>query len=118
VKFFCILFVIYFFYGVFFSRISQASAPRDQDLRSNNNYKSSLLELGTNYKAKLYCSCLYQMRLSKEYCKQFVSVQPEVFTLTTNPSSKVVESAALLFLYKARAKHTSEFFGCRLERTN
>lgn len=107
---FMVLVLIYFFSNIVF-----AQALDDEELRTKNNYKSTLFELGTGYKAKLYCSCLFQMKLSKQYCKKFVSVQPEVFSVDLNSEKKTVEARALLFFHSVQANFVDDESGCFLK---
>lgn len=113
---FYFLVLIYFFSGVIFSYKALARTGDDTHLRTNNKYNSNLLQMGTSYKAKLYCSCLFQMKLSEKYCQQFVAVDPEVFQISTNQEEKSIQARALFLLYPIEAKHLGDEKGCTIEK--
>ncbi|MFN7905467.1 MAG: hypothetical protein ACK5P5_09815 [Pseudobdellovibrionaceae bacterium] len=91
-----------------------AVAANDIDLRQNE-YKSSLLPLGTGYQARLYCSCIFVMKRDEVYCKKFVEVSPKIFKTIINNEEKSVEAKALYFFSKSKARWHDSQTGCVLE---
>jgi hypothetical protein len=93
---------------------SHVAVANDFELRKNK-YDSGLLPLGTGYQAKLFCSCIFVMKRTENYCKKFVTVSPAIFKITANMETKTVEARALYFFAKSTAKWRNKETGCLLE---
>jgi len=77
-------------------------------------YETGLLGLGTGYKAKLMCSCLFVIGQTEEYCRDFAQVSPEVFFTKVNYRKRTVTSRALGFLRTRTATYEGRAKGCTL----
>ncbi|HYO69581.1 MAG TPA: hypothetical protein VEU33_26250 [Archangium sp.] len=77
-------------------------------------YDNNDLQLVTSYTAKDFCSCLFVMQMSEEYCRRWTAASPAVATLTVDDEERSVQTAAAL-LWGEKARFVSERDGCVLE---
>jgi hypothetical protein len=77
-------------------------------------YDNNDLQLVTSYTAKDFCSCLFVMEMSEEYCRRWTAASPAVATLTVDYEERSVQTAAAL-LWGEKARFVSARDGCVLE---
>jgi len=77
-------------------------------------YANNDLQLITGYTAKEFCSCLFVMEQTEDFCRAWTKASPAVATVRIDREHKVVESSAGL-MWGARAHFVDERFGCLLE---
>lgn len=77
-------------------------------------YDNNDLQLVTSYTAKDFCSCLFVMEMSEEYCRRWTAASPAVATVTVDYKERSVQTAAAL-LWGEKARFVSERDGCVLE---
>ncbi len=77
-------------------------------------YDNNDLQLVTAYTAKDFCSCLFVMRMSEDYCRRWTAASPAVATLRVDHEERSVQTAAVL-LWGEKARFVSERDGCVLE---
>ncbi len=77
-------------------------------------YDNNDLQLVTAYTAKDFCSCLFVMQMSEEYCRRWTAASPAVATLTVDHKERGVQTAAVL-LWGEKARFVSDRDGCVLE---
>lgn len=79
-----------------------------------HEYNNSDLQLITGYAAKEYCSCIFVMEQSEEWCTAWTKANPQVDSVRLDRASKSVEASALM-MWAARAHYVDEHFGCVIE---
>ncbi|HEX5752939.1 MAG TPA: hypothetical protein VFZ09_42440 [Archangium sp.] len=77
-------------------------------------YDNNDLQLVTSYTAKDFCSCVFVMRMSEDYCRRWTAASPAVATVTVDYEERSVQTAAAL-LWGEKARFVSERDGCVLE---
>ncbi|OJT19443.1 hypothetical protein BO221_34210 [Archangium sp. Cb G35] len=77
-------------------------------------YDNNDLQLVTSYTAKDFCSCVFVMEMSEEYCRRWTAASPAVATVTVDYEERSVQTAAAL-LWGEKARFVSERDGCVLE---
>ncbi len=77
-------------------------------------YDNNDLQLVTSYTAKDFCSCVFVMRMSEEYCRRWTAASPAVATVEVDYEERSVRTAAVL-LWGEKARFVSERDGCILE---
>lgn len=77
-------------------------------------YDNNDLQLVTAYTAKDFCSCMFVMEQSEDYCRRWTAADPAVATVRVDSKARAVETAAVL-LWGARARFVNEREGCVLE---
>ncbi|MCY1083048.1 hypothetical protein [Archangium lansingense] len=77
-------------------------------------YDNNDLQLVTSYTAKDFCSCMFVMQMSEEYCRRWTAASPAVATLSVDYKERSVQTAAAL-LWGEKARFVSERDGCVLE---
>lgn len=77
-------------------------------------YDNNDLQLVTSYTAKDFCSCVFVMQMSEEYCRRWTAASPAVATVHVDYRDKSVSTAAAL-LWGAKARFLNERDGCQLE---
>jgi hypothetical protein len=77
-------------------------------------YDNNDLQLVTAYTAKDFCSCVFVMEMSEEYCRRWTAASPAVATLRVDYEKRTVRTAAVL-LWGETARFVSERDGCVLE---
>jgi len=81
---------------------------------SPQEYANNDLQLITGYSAKEFCSCLFVMEQTEDFCRAWTKADPAVATLRVDRTRKKVESSTGL-LWGARAHFVDARFGCVLE---
>ncbi|HYO53707.1 hypothetical protein [Archangium sp.] len=77
-------------------------------------YDNNDLQLVTSYTAKDFCSCLFVMQMSEDYCRRWTAASPAVATVRVDYKERSVQTAAAL-LWGEKARFVSERDGCVLE---
>lgn len=78
-------------------------------------YKTSLMTMGTRYRALHTCNCLYVIKMSADYCVKFSQIDPPVFTVEIDAINKTVLSGIMGMDFKpAVAKYANARTGCQL----
>ncbi|HEX8436340.1 hypothetical protein [Archangium sp.] len=77
-------------------------------------YDNNDLQLVTSYTAKDFCSCVFVMEMSEEYCRRWTAASPAVATLRVDYQERSVQTAAAL-LWGEKARFVSAREGCVLE---
>ncbi|QRN97948.1 hypothetical protein JRI60_02375 [Archangium violaceum] len=77
-------------------------------------YDNNDLQLVTSYTAKDFCSCVFVMEMSEEYCRRWTKASPAVATVHVDYKERTVRTAAAL-LWGEKARFVSERDGCVLE---
>ncbi len=76
------------------------------------NYKSNVVNLGINFTAKNFCSCLFVAKQSEEACRDFVEIEQVKPQISIDQRNKVITAQFLFFEAKARYNESPE--GCLL----
>ena len=77
-------------------------------------YDNNDLQLVTSYTAKDFCSCLFVMGMSEDYCRRWTKANPAVATVRVDHQERTVQTAAAL-LWGEKARFVNEREGCVLE---
>lgn len=77
-------------------------------------YDNNDLQLVTSYTAKDFCSCVFVMQMSEEYCRRWTAASPAVATVKVDYKERSVQTAAAL-LWGEKARFVSDREGCILE---
>jgi hypothetical protein len=77
-------------------------------------YDNNDLQLVTSYTAKDFCSCLFVMEMSEEYCRRWTAASPAVATVRVDYEERTVQTAAAL-LWGEKARFVNAREGCLLE---
>jgi len=77
-------------------------------------YDNNDLQLVTSYTAKDFCSCVFVMEMSEDYCRRWTKASPAVATVHVDYKERTVRTAAAL-LWGEKARFVSERDGCVLE---
>jgi hypothetical protein len=77
-------------------------------------YDNNDLQLVTSYTAKDFCSCVFVMEMSEDYCRRWTAASPAVATVTVDYKERSVQTAAAL-LWGEKARFVSARDGCVLE---
>lgn len=82
--------------------------------KAGREYDNSDLQLVTGYAAKEYCSCIFVMEQTEDFCNRWTRANPQVTSVRLDRQEKTVQSSALV-MWGARARYTGPRFGCVLE---
>ncbi len=77
-------------------------------------YDNNDLQLVTAYTAKDFCSCVFVMEMSEDYCRRWTAASPAVATVRVDYEERTVQTAAAL-LWGERARFVNAREGCVLE---
>jgi hypothetical protein len=77
-------------------------------------YDNNDLQLVTAYTAKDFCSCVFVMEMSEDYCRRWTAASPAVATVRVDHKERTVQTAAAL-LWGERARFVNAREGCVLE---
>ena len=77
-------------------------------------YDNNDLQLVTAYTAKDFCSCVFVMERSEDYCRRWTAASPAVATVRVDYEERTVQTAAVL-LWGERARFVNAREGCVLE---
>jgi hypothetical protein len=77
-------------------------------------YDNNDLQLVTSYTAKDFCSCVFVMEMSEDYCKRWTAASPAVATVRVDYQERTVQTAAAL-LWGEKARFVNAREGCILE---
>jgi hypothetical protein len=77
-------------------------------------YDNNDLQLVTAYTAKDFCSCVFVMEMSEDYCRRWTKSSVDVATLRVDYQERTVQTAAVL-LWGEKARFVSAREGCVLE---
>jgi hypothetical protein len=77
-------------------------------------FPDSDLVLAVGNGARMGCSCRFVMRMSEQYCREWVKASPDVAKLTFDVAGKRVEASAFVS-WAASARWVDERHGCMLE---
>ena len=77
-------------------------------------YDNNDLQLVTAYTAKDFCSCLFVMEMSEDYCRRWTAADPAVATVRVDYEKRTIQTAAAL-LWGEKARFVSARDGCVLE---
>ncbi len=77
-------------------------------------YDNNDLQLVTAYTAKDFCSCVFVMEMSEDYCRRWTAASPAVATVRVDYEERTVQTAAAL-LWGERARFVNAREGCILE---
>jgi len=78
------------------------------------HYTFNDAQLGTLYRAKEVCSCLFVMEQTAGYCSAWTATSPDLVTFTVDDTSKTVEAEALIE-WGAVAHFLDARAGCAIE---
>lgn len=78
-------------------------------------YEDSDLELVTGYTAKEFCSCVFVMEQSEDFCRQWTRAEPAIAVAHVDRDAKAVHASALS-LWDATARFVDDRRGCVLDR--
>ncbi len=81
--------------------------------RQPDEFKASVIDLGLGFTAKNFCSCLFVVGQSEEFCRDYASVQQVQPRLSVDHANKKTESQ-LFFIFKQEAQYFGEDKGCAL----
>ncbi|HEX8820352.1 MAG TPA: hypothetical protein VF794_10535 [Archangium sp.] len=77
-------------------------------------YDNNDLQLVTSYTAKDFCSCVFVMEMSEDYCRRWTAASPAVATVRVDYQEHTVQTAAAL-LWGEKARFVNAREGCVLE---
>ncbi|HEY8280142.1 MAG TPA: hypothetical protein VIH99_10990 [Bdellovibrionota bacterium] len=101
-----VLFAISFVLGFFHSGFASAAG-----------YQADTVKLGTAYRAKLACSCLFVMKLPEDYCKSWSAppIVKDLFVYKVDRKAMLVKGGIGLTMVKSsQAQYFGEQRGCVL----
>ncbi len=81
--------------------------------RSEGEFQASKFQLGVNFTAKSYCSCLFVTKNSNEDCLNYAGLDFISPKLSVNYSEKITQSVFFFFV-KGKAQFLGEDKGCVL----
>ena len=76
-------------------------------------YDNNDLQLVTSYTAKDFCTCVFVMQMSEDYCRRWTAASPAVATVHVDYKDKSVSTAAVL-LWGGKARFLNDRDGCQL----
>jgi hypothetical protein len=79
-----------------------------------NRYKQNDLELLPAFTSKSMCSCMFVMKQTEAFCREWTRVDPDAKTISIDTEAKTVE-AQTLGLWGGKARFISQRKGCVLE---
>jgi hypothetical protein len=78
-------------------------------------YKTSLMVMGTRYRAIHTCNCLYVIKQNSEYCTNYSKIDPPVFTIAIDEANKSVSSGIMgMDMKPSVAKFSDARTGCKI----